>query len=112
MWLAFGSEPRCPSVRRAGRREWRWRSTLAGNGARDRPGGSELPVHGLQHVPERAGMAWCYLGDERERAESVTLVLVAAGELGEARQPYGGAGGTRRDGGVIEVLAPDDQRFA
>jgi hypothetical protein len=71
-----------------------------------------MPVQGLQHVPERAGMAWRDLGDERQGPERVALVVLVAGELRQAQQPDGGAGGAGRDRGVVEVLAPDDQRFA
>ena len=82
------------------------------DGAGDRPrrgrGASAAPAAGARR---RVGCAGRDLGHRRSTESAWLLVALLAAELAEAQQAERGARGAGGDRGVLEVLAPRDQRL-
>ena len=76
---------------------------------RDLADGGEVEVERLEEVGERLRVAGREAVQQPQHADGPLLVVVLAGQRGEAQQPVGHARVAGRDRVVLEVLAPGDE---
>ena len=80
-------------------------------GDRDLLHRGEVEVHRLQQMPERVRVLRRDAVQQPDHPERRLLVAVLAGQRREPQQAERGGRGAGRDRGVLEVLAPRDQRL-